>query len=35
MVNGKAIEIWDFYNVLDMYQQLGFMLIPPQEQSEQ
>ena len=35
MVNGKAIEIWDFYNALDMYQQLGFTLIPPQEQSEQ
>ena len=35
MVNGKAIEIWDFYNVLDMYQQLGFALIPPQKQSEQ
>jgi steroid delta-isomerase-like uncharacterized protein len=35
MVNGKAIEIWDFYNVWDMYQQLGFTLIPPQEQSEQ
>jgi steroid delta-isomerase-like uncharacterized protein len=35
MVNGKAVEIWDFYNALDMYQQLGFTLIPPQEQSEQ
>lgn len=35
MVNGRAIEIWDFYNALDMYQQLGFTLIPPQEQSEQ
>ena len=35
MVNGKAIEIWDFYNALDMYQQLGFTLIPPQEPSEQ
>ncbi len=33
MVNGKAVEIWDFYNVLDMYQQLGFTLIPPQEKS--
>ncbi len=35
MVNGKAVEIWDFYNVLNMYQQLGFTLIPPQEKSEQ
>jgi len=34
MANGKAIEIWDFYNALDMYQQLGFTLSPPQEQSE-
>ena len=30
MVNGKAVEIWDFYNVLDMMQQLGFTLTPPQ-----
>jgi steroid delta-isomerase-like uncharacterized protein len=28
MVNGKATEIWDFYDVLDMYQQLGFTLVP-------
>jgi len=34
LVNGKAVEIWDFYNALDMYQQLGFTLIPTQEQSE-
>jgi steroid delta-isomerase-like uncharacterized protein len=34
MVNGKAVEIWDFYNVLDMMQQLGFTLTPPQEMSE-
>lgn len=34
-VNGKAVEIWDFFNVLDMMQQLGFTLTPPQEQSEQ
>ncbi len=27
---GKAVEIWDFYNALDMYQQLGFTLTPPQ-----
>ena len=35
MVNGKAVEIWDFYNVLDMYEQFGFTLKPPQEESEQ
>ena len=29
-VNGKAVEIWDFYNVLDMMQQLGFTLTAPQ-----
>jgi steroid delta-isomerase-like uncharacterized protein len=35
MANGKAAEIWDFYNALDMYQQLGFTLIPTQKQNEQ
>ena len=34
MVNGKAVEIWDFYNVLDMMQQLGFTLTPPQPSEE-
>ncbi len=36
-VNGKAVEIWDFYNALDMMQQLGFTLAPPQppEQPEE
>jgi steroid delta-isomerase-like uncharacterized protein len=36
-VNGKLVEIWDFYNALDMMQQLGFTLTPPQppEQPEQ
>jgi steroid delta-isomerase-like uncharacterized protein len=34
MVNGKAVEIWDFYNVLDMMQQLGFTLTPPQPPEE-
>jgi len=28
-VNGKAVEIWDFYNELDMMQQLGFTITPP------
>ena len=31
MVNGKATEIWDYYNVLEMYQQLGFTLVPPKD----
>jgi hypothetical protein len=35
MVNGKAVEIWDFYNALDVYQQLGFTLVPQQEEREQ
>jgi steroid delta-isomerase-like uncharacterized protein len=35
LVDKKAVEIWDYYNVLDMYQQLGFTLIPPQEQNKQ
>jgi steroid delta-isomerase-like uncharacterized protein len=29
-INGKAVEIWDYYNMLDMMQQLGFTLAPPQ-----
>jgi steroid delta-isomerase-like uncharacterized protein len=33
-VNGKAVEIWDFYNALDMMQQLGFTLNPPQPPEE-
>lgn len=34
-VNGKLVEIWDFYNVLDMMQQLGFTLTPPQPPEQQ
>ena len=34
-VNGKLVEIWDFYNMLDMMQQLGFTLIPPQPPEQQ
>jgi len=30
VVNGKEVEIWDFYNTLDMMEQLGFTLAPPQ-----
>jgi hypothetical protein len=25
-----VVEIWDFYNMLDMMSQLGFTLAPPQ-----
>jgi steroid delta-isomerase-like uncharacterized protein len=35
VVDGKIIEDETFWNVLDFYQQLGFTLVPPQEQSEQ
>ena len=35
VANGKIAEDETFWNVLDLYQQLGFTLIPPQEQSEQ
>lgn len=30
--NGKVVEVWAFWSVLDLYQQLGFTLTPPQEQ---
>ena len=29
LVDGKAVEIWDFYNQLDILQQLGYMVAPP------
>ena len=32
LVNGKIAEDWVFYNALDSYLQLGFMLTPPQPQ---
>ena len=35
LVNGKIAEVWDFYNQLDMLQQLGFTLTPPQVQEPQ
>ncbi len=34
-VDGKAVEIWDYYNALDMMQQLGFTLVPPQSPEQQ
>jgi predicted ester cyclase len=30
IANGKIIESWFYYNLLDMFQQLGFTLTPPQ-----
>jgi steroid delta-isomerase-like uncharacterized protein len=29
LIDGKAVEIWDFYNQLDILQQLGYMVAPP------
>ena len=34
VVNGKIVEDETFWNVLDMYQQLGFTIIPPQPPEE-
>lgn len=35
VVNGKIVEDETFWNVLDLYQQLGFSLIPPRQESHQ
>lgn len=35
VANGKIAEDETFWNVLDLYQQLGFTLVPPQEKSRQ
>ena len=35
VVNGKVVEEWVFFNVLDVYQQLGFTLTPPQVEEPQ
>ncbi len=35
VVNGKSQEEWIYYNLLDSYQQLGYTITPPEEQSEQ
>jgi len=35
VANGKIAEDETFWNVLDLYQQLGFTLIPPKEKSGQ
>jgi steroid delta-isomerase-like uncharacterized protein len=32
IANGKFAEEWLYYNMLDLYQQLGFTLVPPQAQ---
>jgi steroid delta-isomerase-like uncharacterized protein len=29
MVDGKTVEVWQHYNPLSMYQQMGFTLTPP------
>jgi steroid delta-isomerase-like uncharacterized protein len=33
--NGKIVEEWVVYNVMDMMQQLGFTLTPPQQPEEE
>jgi len=35
VVNGKIAEEWIVYNLLDMFQQLGFTLTPPQLEEPQ
>jgi steroid delta-isomerase-like uncharacterized protein len=35
ILDGKIIEDETYWNVLDFFQQLGYTLTPPQEQSEQ
>ena len=35
VVNGKVVEEWVFWNVLDILQQLGFTLTPPQVEEPQ
>ncbi len=34
ITNGKFAESWIIFNVLGMYKQLGFTVIPPQEEAE-
>jgi steroid delta-isomerase-like uncharacterized protein len=34
ITNGKFAESWIIYNGLDLYKQLGFSIIPPQQQPE-
>jgi len=29
VANGKIVEEWVYFNVLDLMQQLGFTLVPP------
>jgi len=33
--NGKIVEEWVIYNVLDMMMQLGFTLVPPQVEKQE
>jgi predicted ester cyclase len=32
VVDGKIVEEWIYYNLLDLFQQLGFTITSPQEQ---
>jgi steroid delta-isomerase-like uncharacterized protein len=34
VANGKFAEEWLYFNMLDLYQQLGFTLVPPQAESK-
>ena len=35
MKAGKFVESWIIYNVLEFYKQLGFSIMPPEEESEE
>lgn len=35
LMDGRASEMWDFYNQLDILQQLGYTVAPPSEATEQ
>ena len=34
-VNGKVVEEWVYFDRLDILQQLGYKLVPPEEQGEE
>jgi steroid delta-isomerase-like uncharacterized protein len=34
LVDGKFTEAWIIYNGLDLYQQLGFKVVPPEQETE-
>jgi predicted ester cyclase len=35
VIDGKMIEEWNYYNLWVTYEQMGFTLVPPQEQVEE